>query len=129
MGGKGGHGAVRARHCASDLEDEMLMKAGEMHSHAAAGRRSSVGGLVGAGAAGSAGSARTASAYLSAQREGFCGRIPRRAAEGLGSSSRLSLSGRGGVEGRGGGSSGSRLSPPRSRTLGELPEPDDGLNA
>ena len=88
-----------------------------------------MGGLVGAGAAGSAGSARTASTYLSAQREGFCGSIPRRAAEGLGSSSRLSLSGRGGVEGRGGGSSGSRLSPPRSRTLGELPEPDDGLNA
>ena len=28
-GGKGRHGAVRARHCASDLEDEMLMKAGE----------------------------------------------------------------------------------------------------
>ena len=27
VGGKGGHGAVRARHCASDLEDEMLMKA------------------------------------------------------------------------------------------------------
>ena len=115
VGGKGGHGAVRARHCASDLEDEMLMKAGEMHSHTAAGRRNSVGG----GAAGNPGNAGAASTYLSAQREGFCGRIPRRAAEGPGSSSRHSLTGRGV-------SSSSRLSPPRSRTL---PEPDDGLNA
>ena len=116
VGGKGGHGAVRARHCASDLEDEMLMKAGEMHSHTAAGRRSSMGG----GAAGNAGNTGAAATCLSAQREGFCGRIPRRAAEGPGSSSRLSLAGRGGS------SNSSRLSPPRSRTL---PEPDDGLSA
>ena len=95
------------------------MKAGEMHSHTAVGRRSSVGGGGATGNAGNAGNAGAASTYLSAQREGCCGRIPRRAAEGPGSSSRHSLTGRGV-------STSSRLSPPRSRTL---PEPDDGLNA
>ena len=141
VGGKGGHGAVRARHCASDLEDEMLMKAGEMHSHTAGSRRSSVGGggAGGGGAAGNAGSGGASSTHLSAQREGFCGRIPRRAAEPPGSSSRLSLAGRGGegpgsssrlsLAGQGGSSrltGGGRLSPPRSRTI---PEPNDALNA
>ena len=123
VGGKGGHGAVRARHCASDLEDEMLMKAGEMHSHTAAGRRNSVGG----GAAGNPGNAGAASStHLSAQREGFCGRIPRRAAEGPGSSSRPLSSSRLSLAGSSRMTGGGRLSPPRSRTI---PEPNDALNA
>ena len=111
VGAQGGHGAVRARHCATDLEDEMLMKAG--CNLPAAGRRSGVGG-------GAAGNAGAAAAYFSAQREGlrgedttpalqregFCGRTPRRAADGPGSSR--------------------RLPPSCSRTM---PEPDEALNA
>ena len=127
VGGKGGHGAVRARHCASDLEDEMLMKAGEMHSHTAVGRRSSVGGGGATGNAGNAGNAGAASStHLSAQREGFCGRIPRRAAEGPGSSSRPLSSSRLSLAGSSRMTGGGRLSPPRSRTI---PEPNDALNA
>ena len=100
-GARCGHSAVRVRHCASDLEDEMLMKAGDKLP--AAGRRSSTG-------AGATGPARPdlspAAAYFSAQREGFYGRIPRRVSHGPESSG--------------------RLSPPRSRTLPEL---DEALNA